>query len=88
MGGRYFLVNDEAIRATDFASEFARVVNRPLRVRRLPAVAIRLAGGSVSADYFRADGLFSNIRLRALGFRFEYPTLEAGLQEVLRALHE
>ena len=53
-----------------------------------PAVAIRLAGGSVSADYFRADGLFSNIRLRALGFRFEYPTLEAGLQEVLRALHE
>lgn len=88
VGGRYFLVNDEAIRATDFASEFARIANRPLRVRRLPAVAIRLAGGSVSADYFRADGLFSNIRLRGLGFRFEYPTLEAGLQEVLRALHE
>jgi hypothetical protein len=32
--------------------------------------------------------LFSNIRLRGTGFRFTYPTLEEGLQQVLGALHE
>ena len=38
--------------------------------------------------YIQADAVFSNIRLRGIGFRFRYPTLEQGLQQVLGALHE
>jgi NAD dependent epimerase/dehydratase family enzyme len=33
-----------------------------------------------------ADAVFSNIRLRGIGFQFKYPTLEHGLEQVLGAL--
>jgi nucleoside-diphosphate-sugar epimerase len=87
-GGRYFLVNRDPIRLHEFAETFARLANRPLRVWRVPAAATRLVAGPVLADYIRADAVFSNIRLRGIGFRFTYPTLEEGLQQVLEALHE
>jgi hypothetical protein len=40
------------------------------------------------SDSLKADAVFSNVRLRGLGFRFRYPTLELGLEQVLGALHE
>jgi hypothetical protein len=87
-GGRYFLVNSEPVRLHEFAATFARLASRPLRVRRVPRMAARLAVGAVLAEDFRADAVFSNIRLRGTGFRFTYPTLEEGLQQVIGALHE
>jgi hypothetical protein len=44
--------------------------------------------GPILADYMRADAVFSNIRLRGIAFRFRYPTVEQGLQQVLGALGE
>jgi nucleoside-diphosphate-sugar epimerase len=87
-GGRYFLVNSDPIRMHEFAGMFARLANRPLRVRRVPAVATQLVVGPILADYFQADAVFSNIRLRGIGFRFQYPTLEQGLQQILGTLRE
>jgi NAD dependent epimerase/dehydratase family enzyme len=87
-GGRYFLVNSAPIRMHDFVDTFARLANRPLRVRRLPALAARLVAGPCLADDVQADAVFSNIRLRGIGFRFRYPTLDHGLQQILGALHE
>jgi RNA polymerase sigma factor (sigma-70 family) len=80
--GRYFLVNHDPIRLDEFAGTFARLANRPLRVFRVPAVATRLVVGPVLADHLQADAVFSNIRLRGIGFRFLYPTLEQGLQQI------
>ena len=85
-GRRYFLVNRDPVRMPEFAATFARLVNRPLRVWRVPAVARRLMVGPVLADYLRADQIFSNIRLRGTGFHFEHPTLEHGLQQIVGAL--
>ena len=53
-----------------------------------PQRPTRLAVGPVLASYVRDDAVFSNIRLRGIGFRFSYPTLEDGLQQVLGTLHE
>jgi nucleoside-diphosphate-sugar epimerase len=86
--GRYFLVNDEPIRLHEFATTFARLVNRPLRVWSVPAAATGLVVGPVLADYIQSDAVFSNIRLRGTGFHFLYPTLEQGLKHVIEALHE
>jgi NAD dependent epimerase/dehydratase family enzyme len=86
--GRYFLVNRDPIRLHEFAGTFARLASRPLRVFRVPPVATRLVVGPVLADRLRADAVFSNIRLRGIGFRFLYPTLDQGLQQVLGALHD
>jgi NAD dependent epimerase/dehydratase family enzyme len=80
-------VNTEHIRMHEFADTFARLANRPLRVWRVPAVVTRLVVGRILADDFLADALFSNIRLRGTGFRFEYPTVEHGLRQILGALH-
>jgi len=72
---------------TEAAGTFARLANRPLRVWRVPAVVTRLVVGRILADDFLADALFSNIRLRGTGFRFEYPTVEQGLGQIFGALH-
>jgi nucleoside-diphosphate-sugar epimerase len=86
-GGRYFLVNNDPIRTHELARTFARLAKRPLRVWRVPTAAARLVFGAVLADHLQADALFANIRLRGIGFSFEYPTLDQGLQQVLGALH-
>ena len=86
--GRYFLVNHDPIRLHDFVETFARLANRPLRLFRVPAVETRLVVGPILADHLLANAVFSNIRLRGIGFRFLYPTLEQGLQQVLGALDE
>ena len=87
-GRRYFLVNSDPIRMHEFAGTFANLANRPLRVWRMPAAATRLVLGPIPPDGIQTDAMFSNIRLRGIGFRFEYPTLEQGLRQVLGALHE
>ena len=87
-GGRYFLVNRDPVRLHEVAVTFATLVNRSMRVWRVPAAAARLMVGPGLADYLRADQIFSNIRLRGTGFQFEYPTLGHGLQQVVGALHE
>jgi len=88
LSGRYFLVNRDPIRLDEFAGTFARLANRPLRVFRVPAFATQLVVGPVLADHLQADAVFSNIRLRSIGFRFLYPTLDQGLRQVLGALDE
>jgi nucleoside-diphosphate-sugar epimerase len=85
-GGRYFLVNSDPIRMHDFARTFARLANRPLRVWQVPAAATRLVVGPVLTDDLRDDAVFSNIRLRGTGFRFRYPTIEQGMQQIVGAL--
>jgi len=87
-GGRYFVVNSDPIQMNELAETFARLANRPLRVWRMPSAAARLVVGPVLADYIQSDATFSNIRLRGIGFRFSYPTLEQGLQQILGVLHE
>ena len=87
-GGRYFLVNNDPIRLHEFAETFARLANRPLRVWRLPAAAAGSWSVRSWPTHVQADAVFSNIRLRGIGFRFRYPTLEQGLEQVLGALDE
>jgi nucleoside-diphosphate-sugar epimerase len=84
-GGRYFLVNDDPVRTHELASAFARVARRRFRAWRLPMWIASLAIGGALADFITADAVFSNIRLRGLGFRFRYPALEEGLLQVARS---
>ena len=88
IGGRYFVANSAPVRMSEFARTFALLANRPLRVWRLPAAATRFVVGPAWPEYPQADAVLSNIRLRAIGFRFEHPTLEDGVRQVLSAVHE
>jgi nucleoside-diphosphate-sugar epimerase len=86
VGRRYFVVNSDQFRLSEFADTFARLANRPLRVWHVPPMATRLVVGPVLADHVRADAAFSNVRLRGTGFRFTYPTLDHGIRQVVGAL--
>jgi nucleoside-diphosphate-sugar epimerase len=86
--GSQYYANNVPVRMSEFAKTFARLANRPLRVWRLPAAATRFVVGPAWAEYPQADAVLSNIRLRAIGFRLEYLTLEEGTEQILRALHE
>lgn len=88
IGSRYFIANDEPIRMHEFAEAVARLANRPLRLWRAPVAAAGLLVGRPLADYVQANAVLSNIRLRGIGFRFRYPTLEEGIEQVLGAAHE
>jgi hypothetical protein len=87
IGGRYFVANSAPFRLNEFAKTFARLANRPLRVWRLPAAATRFVVGATWPEYPEADAVLSNIRLRATGFRLDYPTVEDGIAHILRASH-
>jgi len=86
--GRYFLANSEPVRTGDFAATFARIADRPLRVLRLPLAAARLIVAPPFVGCLQSDAVLSNIRLRGTGFRFDHPTLEHGLRQVLGAVYE
>ena len=88
VGSRYFLVNNDPVRTHDFADTFARLANRPLREWRVPRAAARFVFGDVLAEYVLANAMFSNIRLRGIKFRFQYPTLDEGMRQVLGELHD
>jgi nucleoside-diphosphate-sugar epimerase len=88
VGSRYFLVNTDPIRVDEFGKTFARLANRPLRMWRVPLRASALIASPASLDVPKADAVFSNIRLRGLGFQFRYPTVEDGFEQILGALHE
>jgi len=88
IGGRYFLVNTDPIRMEELAETFARLVNRSLNIWRVPMAASRIVVGPLLADSLSSDAVFSNIRLRGIGFQFRFPTLEQGLRQVVGALHD
>ena len=87
VGHRYFIANSEPIQMQEFARAFARLANRRLREWRAPAFASRFLVGRPLADYVRAHAAFSNIRLRGIGFRFRYSTIEQGIEQILGELH-
>jgi len=83
VGGRYFVVNDQPTTFASLMTGLAEVMRRPARSIRVPAWVAPLLLGPFLAEYMRYDAVFSNARLRALGFQFLFPTVEDGLREVV-----
>lgn len=86
-GGRYFLVNRDAVQLYELADAFAAAAGRRLRALRLPAAAAPLLLGRALASHLAASAVFSNIRLRALGYHFVHPTIAQGMRQIVRQHH-
>jgi nucleoside-diphosphate-sugar epimerase len=87
IGNRYFIANNDPARLGEFATVFARLAGRRLRVWWLPAAAAPFLVGRPLADYVQTNAVLSNIRLRGIGFRFRYATIERGIEQVVGAVH-
>ena len=59
-----------------------------LAVARMKGLNVRKVDGHALDFVSEFDAVFSNVRLRGSGFRFLYPTLEQGLQQIVGALDE
>jgi len=75
------------MQAHELLRAFARAAHRPLRVWRVPAAAAAWLASRSPVDGVHGDLAISNIRLRATGFRFRYPTLEQGFRQILGGRH-
>ena len=87
VGRRYFIAISEPVQAHELLRAFARAAHRPLRVWRVPAAAAAWLASRSPVDGVHGDLAISNIRLRATGFRFRYPTLEQGFRQILGGRH-
>lgn len=83
-GQRYFLVDDEPVRFADLVRCAADALGVPLQKLLLPKLLIRLAMGPVVLDSVTTEYRLSNARLRATGFRCEFPTVREGVPDVVR----
>jgi uncharacterized protein (TIGR01777 family) len=79
--GIYNLVAPEAVRQADFSRIAARLLHRPALLRT-PATPLRLMLGE-QADLLLEGQRVVPARLEREGFRFEFPTLEAALRDLI-----
>ena len=83
--GAFNIVADEVVSQADFARTLAHVLHRPC-FAKLPAAAIKLMFGQMGEELLLNGTQVSAARLKQLGFVFQYPTLKAALEYLLRSL--
>ncbi len=79
--GVYNLVAPEPATNERFAQTLGRVLHRPA-IFPAPAFALKLAFGEMAEQTILASQRATPTRLEAVGFRFEYPTLEGALRQI------
>jgi nucleoside-diphosphate-sugar epimerase len=80
--GRYFVVDDEPLPWIAFYERSAAALGKPLRLRTVPELLMRVLIGDVVTDSLLYDAHLSNARLRATGFAPEFPSSVAGARDV------
>lgn len=71
----------EPVSNADFARTLGTVLHRPAVVRT-PAFALRLVLGELAEDLLLTGQRVVPAKAQALGFAFQYPTLESALREI------
>ncbi|HXX77754.1 MAG TPA: DUF1731 domain-containing protein, partial [Ktedonobacteraceae bacterium] len=84
VGNRFFIVDDRPVPGNRTVECSAQALGVPLRVRRLPEWLCRIALGPIITESLTCDVRLSNSKIRALGFTFDFPTIEEGIPDVVR----
>lgn len=82
-GERYILVDDLPIPSHDFRNLIGDVMQKTVRTREVPRWLCNILLGPVLTEYATAHTNFSNEKLKAAGFVFEYPTYREGIPQVV-----
>ncbi|TMV43140.1 DUF1731 domain-containing protein [Paenibacillus mesophilus] len=87
-GERYILVDDQPIRSADITTLSAQALQRPDKKRYVPTWLCRMLLGPVLTEYATAHTNFSNGKLKASGFTYLYPTIQSGIEDVVKEWKE
>ncbi|WP_156158082.1 NAD-dependent epimerase/dehydratase family protein [Gordoniibacillus kamchatkensis] len=82
-GEKYILVDDKPIRSGDITTLAAQALNVPDKKRYVPTWLCRMLLGPVLTEYATAHTNFSNEKLKKAGFTYLYPTIQAGIANVV-----
>ncbi len=82
MHGAYNMVADEQPTNKEFTRDLASALRRPLMLPKVPAFALRLALGKMSAIVLEGSRV-SNEKIQTSGSRFTYPKLGPALRDAL-----
>lgn len=83
IGRRVFLVDGHPVTYEELHEEAARLLDAKLRYFNVPGFMFRLMAGPIVHSYMTSHTVYSNTRLRALGFEPRYPTIREGLRDLL-----
>ena len=83
-GERFFIVDDCPVPGNKTVECSARALGVPQRMRRLPEWLCRIALGPIITESLTCDVRLSNSKIRALGFTFDFPTIEEGIPDVVK----
>ncbi|WP_144499560.1 NAD(P)-dependent oxidoreductase [Bacillus sp. FDAARGOS_235] len=84
IGEKYILVDDMPVHSREFSAFIAEQLSTPLQIREVPKWLCNLVIGPVLTEYATIHTNFSNKKLKATGFTFNYPTYEKGLPNVIQ----
>ncbi|MBP1995623.1 NAD-dependent epimerase/dehydratase family protein [Paenibacillus eucommiae] len=87
-GERYILVDDQPIRSADITTLSAKALQRPDKKRYVPTWLCRMLLGPVLTEYATAHTNFSNGKLKVSGFTYLYPTIQSGIESVVKEWKE
>ena len=82
VSGPVNLVSPQPVTNAEFTKELGRALSRPT-LFAVPAFAARLAFGEMADELLLASARVEPARLKAAGFEFKYPTLEACIHHII-----
>lgn len=86
ISGQINLVSPQPVRNADFTKALGRVLNRPTLIPA-PAFAMKLALGEMADALLASQRVLPNVA-QALGFQFDYPTLDSALTSLVASVPE
>ncbi|HET9487383.1 MAG TPA: TIGR01777 family oxidoreductase [Chryseosolibacter sp.] len=82
MVGAYNAVAPHPVTNKALTKEIAKTLNRPLWLPPVPSFVVKVIAGQV-ADVVLGGGMISCRKIEDAGFRFQFPTVKAALQDLL-----
>lgn len=80
--GSYNASSPQYINHSEFNHTLARKMNKPFFIPNIPAFVMKLALGEMSSLVLNGSRIDAT-KIQETGFKFQYPTLEKALEELI-----
>ncbi|WP_291100802.1 MULTISPECIES: TIGR01777 family oxidoreductase [unclassified Empedobacter] len=80
--GSYNASSPQYINHSEFNHTLARIMNKPFFIPNIPAFVMKLALGEMSSLVLNGSRIDAT-KIQEIGFKFQYPTLEKALEELI-----
>lgn len=83
-GYKYLIVDDKPVTADEMNRIIAQSMGKELKYTKLPHWMLKLFMGDIFYSYMMTDSMYSNKKLKSLGFNLKFPTIEEGIPDIVK----